>query len=141
MLKITLSNNEIITDEKCPWRNLPWFPIKSVEFFIRKTPIIYLEGFSDYLYSKDYSYNILNKQGQTIDGINLLAKHGLNIYQFSINFSKGQALQRKGIWGKDEFRSMVWNTTLQKFEWGKAQLTNHKDWHIGIIGNAIIKRN
>lgn len=141
MLKIILANNEVITDNKCNWKNLPWLPIKSIEYFIKKQPIIYMEGFDNYLYTKNYSFFISGGKGENIDGINLLGKHKNYIYQFSIDFRKGIAMQRTGKWPDTVYKPLVWNPVLQKMEWGKAQPTNLKDWHIGILGNVIIKRN
>lgn len=141
MLKIILANNEVITENKCNWKNLPWLPIKNIEYFIKKQPIIYMEGFDNYLYTKNYSFFVSGGKGENIDGINLLGKHKNYIYQFSIDFKKGIAMQRTGTWQKDTYKPLIWNPILKKMEWGKSQLTNLTDWHIGVLGNVIIKRN
>lgn len=141
MLKITLANNEIVTSDKCSWNKLSWMPIQSLEFFIKNTPIIYMSGFDSYIQLKEHAFCFGKSKDQYINTIYLLGKHKTYIYQFALNFKKAFCMQRTGKWNNDEFRPMIWNPTLQNFEWGKARLTNHNEWHIGVIGNAIVKRN
>ncbi len=130
MFKIYYINYQTINETQCKWDNLPDIPIIQIDYNINKNKIVRIKGFESYIIFKEY-YAILLKKFKKLSTINILAKSDKFVYQFSLNVPKRKALQRKGIWGK-EFCSLKYNSFSQKFEFGKAQKTNHSLWKRGI---------
>lgn len=131
MFKITLANNQIITEDKCNWNLLPQIPIVKLEYGLYKGKTVTMSGFGNYLIIKEFYSFLQGRKGTLLDTITLLGKYKDNVYQFSFNVRKRKALQRKGVWGK-EFASLIFNPLLNKFEFGKEQKTNQSLWHLGV---------
>jgi hypothetical protein len=139
MYIITLANNDIIKESKCNWDFLPAFPIKQFVYTLPNKRILYLSGFDQYLYFSEKYKIIQGGHGDIVSTINVLGNHKNNVFQFTLRLNPLVAMQRKGVWNKDEFASLDWDVVSKKFIFGNPQKTNHNKWKCGVFGQPIVK--
>lgn len=132
MFKITLANNQVITEDKYSWSLLPNIPIIKIKYYLYPGKSVEMSGFEKYIIIKEYYSFLMGRKSTILDTVNLLGKYKDKVYQFSFNVRQKRALQRRGTWGK-EFCSLKFNPLLNKFDFGKEQKTNQSLWRDGIL--------
>jgi hypothetical protein len=87
------------------WNEIPDKPIQKLEYQLVKIPVI-LENFEAYNHIVE-KVQFVNKAGNKITKLILMAKKRDKVYQLIYDFEKGKAFKAQTLWGKEYLNNPV----------------------------------